>query len=164
MFVSMLMIMTVLVVMFAGLDDADVRLAVDLDADAGVSILGLRFAADDFAQRFADDFKIGRLSTRLTLLWDSRQNILSRLAVDRDINRDRFGVDRGDGLRGAVEQIDADAMRFVIMRQFGMMVVGTQFDNMAAVRTFLFVCVRVFRGRRIIRRWCVGCALTASAE
>jgi hypothetical protein len=139
--VAMIMIMIMIVIVRIGFDEADVGLAVDRDVKPSMRFLGLGFGGHDGVKRLALEHEVRCVCGRFTFLRGSRQRVLSRFAVDRDINHDGFGLDRLGSLGIAAEEIDTDAMRFIVVRQLGMVLVVAEIDDVAAVGAFVTVIV-----------------------
>lgn len=141
--VAMIMVVIVIVIVRIGFDEADVGLAVDRDIKPSMRFLGLGFAGHDGVKRLALEHEVRCVCGRFTFLRGGRQRVLSRFAVDRDIDHDGFGLDRLGGLGVAAEEIDTDAMRFIVVRQLGMVLVVAELDDVAAVGAFVTVTVIV---------------------
>ncbi len=145
----MIMIVGVIVVMvMLGFNNADVRLAVDLDVEAGTRVRFIRATAYDHRQRLADQLEVRCLSFGIFRLPRGRKHVFSWLAVDRNVDLHRLGRDRRRGLRIAIQYIDTDALLIIIVRELRVVRGCAKFNDMAIVRARLsmsMLVVFVFR-------------------
>ena len=165
MIMRMIMIVGVIVIMammMLRFNDADVRLAVNLDIQAGARVRYVRAAAYDDCQRLADQLEVRCHSFGIFRLPRGREHIFSWLTVDRNVDLNGLGRDWSRRLRVAIQYVNANSVLSVIMRELRVMRRRTEFNDMAIVRARFRMDMVV--GGRVVSRGSRFIAAAASIQ